>query len=111
KHTGRIEILAKVARQDSKSIGVSFLTLGQEEIELAAPFVSPGDIRHWAKKVPVSLPVKIETGSEDQEVVHARTVDLSTSGGRLTTDGILSAGDVVVVELPGPEIGGTLRLP
>jgi PilZ domain len=111
KHTGRLEILARVARQDSKSIGVSFLTLSQGEVERVAPFVSPGDIRHWAKKVPLSLPVRIETGSEDPDVVHARTVDLSTSGGRITTDGALAAGDVVVVELPGPEVGGTLRLP
>jgi PilZ domain len=111
KHTGRLEILAKVARQESNSIGVSFLTLSQGEVERVAPFVSPGDIRHWAKKVPVSLPVRVETGSEDQDVLHARTVDLSTSGGRITTDGALSAGDVIVVELPGPEIGGTLRLP
>ena len=112
KHTGRLEILATVARQDSKSIGVSFLTLSQGEVERVAPFVSPGDIRHWAKKVPLNLPVRIETGSEGQDVVLARTVDLSTSGGRITTtDGALAAGDVVVVELPGPEVGGTLRLP
>jgi hypothetical protein len=111
KHTGRFEILAKVARQDGGSIGVTFLTLNQGEAERIAPFVAPGDIRHWAKRVSVSLPVRIETGTEDQDVVHARTVDLSTSGGRITTDGALSAGDVVVVELPGPEIGGILRLP
>ena len=111
KHTGRLEILAKVTRRDSSSIGVSFLTLGQGEAERIAPFVSRGDIRHWAKRVLVSLPVRIETGSEDQDVVHARTVDLSTSGGRITTDEVLSAGDVVVVEMPGPEVGGTLRLP
>jgi PilZ domain len=111
KHTGRLEILAKVARQDGGSIGVTFLTLSQGEAERIAPFVTPGDIRHWAKRVSVSLPVRIETGTEDQDVVHARTVDLSTSGGRITTDGALSAGDIVVMELPGPEIGGTLRLP
>lgn len=111
KHTGRLEILAKVARQDGGSIGVTFLTLSQGEAERIAPFVAPGDIRHWAKRVSVSLPVRIETGTEDQDVVHARTVDLSTSGGRITTDGALSAGDIVVMELPGPEIGGTLRLP
>jgi PilZ domain len=111
KHTGRLEILAKVTRRDSSSIGVSFLTLGQGEAERVAPFVSHGDIRHWAKRVPVNLPVRIETGSEDQDVIHARTVDLSTSGGRITTDELLSAGDVVVVEMPGPEVGGTLRLP
>ena len=111
KHTGRLEILAKVTRRDSSSIGVSFLTLGQGEAERIAPFVSRGDIRHWAKRVLVSLPVRIETGTEEQDVVHARTVDLSTSGGRITTDEVLSAGDVVVVEMPGPEVGGTLRLP
>ncbi len=111
KHTGRLEILAKVARQDPNSIGISFLTLTEGEAERVAPFVSKGDIRHWAKRVPVSLPVRIETGSEEHDAIQGRTVDLSTSGGRITTAGILSAGDVVVMELPGPEVGGTLRLP
>jgi len=112
KHTGRLEILAKVARQEGGALGLVFFTLNQGEAERVAPYVAPGDIRHWAKRVSVSLPVRIETGTEDQDVVHARTVDLSTSGGRITTDGaVLAAGDVVVVELPGPEIGGTLRLP
>lgn len=111
KDTGRLEILAKVARQDPNSIGISFLTLADGEAERVAPFVSKGDIRHWAKRVPVSLPVRIETGSEEQDAIQGRTVDLSTSGGRITTAGALSAGDVVVVELPGPEVGGTLRLP
>jgi hypothetical protein len=55
--------------------------------------------------------VRIEVGAHDAEVIHARTMDLSTSGARLTMDATLSVGDVVVVELPGPEIGGTLRLP
>jgi hypothetical protein len=73
--------------------------------------VAPGDIRRWARRVTVSLPVRLETGTADGEVIHGRTVDLSTSGARLTTDGSLAVSDVVVVELPGPEIGGTLRLP
>jgi hypothetical protein len=59
----------------------------------------------------VSLPVRIEAGSGEGDVIHGRTVDLSTSGARLTTDTSLSVSDVVVVELPGPEVGGTLRLP
>jgi len=59
----------------------------------------------------VSLPVRIEAGTDEGEVINGRTVDLSTSGARLTTDRSLSASDVVVVELPGPEIGATLRLP
>lgn len=110
-HTGRLEILVKVTRAEANAIGVSFLTLTEGEAQRAAPFISAGDIRHWAKRVSVSLPIKIEAGSDDDEVIHARTVDLSTSGGRITTDGALSAGDVVVAELPGPEIGATLRLP
>jgi hypothetical protein len=47
----------------------------------------------------------------ESETILGRTVDLSTSGARLTTDGRLSVSDVVVVELPGPDVGGTLRLP
>jgi hypothetical protein len=111
KQTGRLEVLVKVARRDSHGFGVSFLTLSEGEAERVAPFVAPGDIRRWARRVAVSLPVRIETGSEDADVVQARTVDLSTSGCRLVTEGRLSASDVVVVELPGPEVGATLRLP
>ena len=111
KDTGRLEILVKVARPDSRGFGVSFLTLGEGEAERIAPFVAPGDIRRWARRVAVSLPVRIEAGVEDADAIHGRTVDLSTSGVRLTLDGRLSVGDVVVVELPGPEVGGTLRLP
>ena len=55
--------------------------------------------------------IRIETGAEEADTLHGRTIDLSTSGGRLTVDGQLTVGDVVVVELPGPDVGGTLRLP
>ena len=109
--TGRLEMLVKVARPDPHGFGVSFLTLGEGEAERIAPFVAPGDIRRWARRVTVSLPVRIEAGAEEGEVIHGRTVDLSTSGARLTTDASLTVSDVVVVELPGPEIGATLRLP
>ena len=111
KETGRLEILVKVARRDPRGFGVSFLTLGEGEAERIAPFVAPGDIRRWARRVAVSLPVRIETGTEPGDSLHGRTIDLSTSGGRLTVDGPLTVGDVVVVELPGPDVGGTLRLP
>jgi hypothetical protein len=112
KDTGRLEVLVKVARRDSRGFGVSFLTLGEGgEAERIAPFVASGDIRRWARRVAVSLPVRIETSAEEGDILHGRTVDLSTSGGRLTVDGRLTVGDVVVVELPGPDVGGTLRLP
>lgn len=109
--TGRLEVLVKVARRDPHGFGVSFLTLGEGEAERIAPFVAHGDIRRWARRVTVSLPVRIEAGDVGGEVIHGRTVDLSTSGARLTTNATVSVSDVVVVELPGPEIGGTLRLP
>jgi hypothetical protein len=111
KDTGRLEVLVKVARRDPHGFGVAFLTVSEGEAERIAPFVAPGDIRRWARRVAVSLPVRVETGNDEGDVVHGRTVDMSTSGCRLTTDGRLSVGDVVVVELPGPEIGATLRLP
>lgn len=111
KDTGRLEVLVKIARRDSRGFGVSFLTLADGEAERIAPFVAPGDIRRWARRVAVSLPVRIETGTEEGDVIHGRTVDLSTSGGRLTTEGDLCVSDVVVVELPGPDIGSLLRLP
>jgi len=111
KDTGRLEVLVKVARRDRDGFGVSFLTLSGGEAERIAPFVAPGDIRRWARRVAVSLPVRIEAGTQDSDALQGRTVELSTSGARLTIAGSLSVGDVVVVELPGPEIGGTLRLP
>jgi hypothetical protein len=111
KDTGRLEVLVKVARRDPRGFGVSFLTLGEGEAERIAPFLAPGDIRRWARRVAVSLPIRIETGAEEADTLHGRTIDLSTSGGRLTVDGQLTVGDVVVVELPGPDVGGTLRLP
>ena len=111
KDTGRLEMLVKVARPDSHGFGVSFLTLSEGEAERIAPFVAPGDIRRWARRVAVSLPVRVEPGAEEADVMQGRTVDLSTSGARLTLDGRLSVGDVVVLELPGPDVGGTLRLP
>src|SRR4026209_859955 len=103
KDTGRIEVLVKVARRDARGFGVSFLTLGEGEAERIAPFVAPGDIRRWARRVAVSLPVRVEPGAEEADVMQGRTVDLSTSGARLTLDGRLSVGDVVVLELPGLE--------
>jgi hypothetical protein len=109
--TGRLEVLVKVARRDPRGFGVSFLTMGEGEAERIAPFVAPGDIRRWARRVAINLPVRIEAGPVDGDVVHGRTVELSTSGGRLTLESRLSVGDVVVVELPGPEVGGVLRLP
>jgi hypothetical protein len=111
KDTGRLEVLVKVARRDSQGFGVCFLTIGEGEAERIAPFVAPGDIRRWARRVAVSLPVRIETGTTEGDAIHGRTVDLSTSGARLTTEGSLSVSDVVVVELPGPDVGATLRLP
>jgi hypothetical protein len=109
--TGRLEILAKVARRDQHGLGVAFFTQRESEAEHIAPFVAPGDIRRWARRVAVSLPVRVETGTEEGDVVLGKTVDLSTSGCRLATEGRLAVSDVVVVELPGPEVGGTLRLP
>jgi hypothetical protein len=111
KDTGRLEVLVKVVREEPHGFGASFLTVTDGEAERVAPFVSPGDIRRWARRVAVSLPVRVETGTEQGDVIHGRTVELSTSGCRLTSEGRLSVSDVVVVELPGPEVGATLRLP
>ena len=111
KDTGRLEVLVKVARRDSRGFGVSFVTLGEGEAERIAPFVAPGDIRRWARRVAVSLPIRIETSSDEGDTLAGRTVDLSTSGGRVTVEGQLTVGDVVVVDLPGPDVGGSLRLP
>jgi PilZ domain-containing protein len=109
KETGRLEVLAKVARRDANTIAVSFLTLSDDEAERLAPFLSPGDIRRWTRRVSVNLPIRIQVGLEG--TVVGRTVELSTSGARVTSERNLSSGDVVVLELPRPEVGTALRLP
>jgi len=111
KDTGRLEVLVKVVREEPHGFGASFLTMTDGEAERVAPFVTHGDIRRWARRVAVSLPIRVGTGTEQGDVIHGRTVELSTSGCRLTSAGQLSVSDVVVVELPGPEVGSTLRLP
>src|SRR4030095_11645028 len=68
-----------------------------------------GSHRSW---LPATFaPGPAEVGSQDSDVIAGRTVELSTSGGRLTIEGSLSPGDVVIVELPGPEVGARQRLP
>ena len=72
-------------------------------------FVSRGDSRRRFPRVLVSLPIRVEGGSEGTAVGH--TVDLSASGGRVTTDTPLVEGDVVVLELPERSGLDRLRLP
>jgi hypothetical protein len=106
---GRIEVVAAVVRRDRDGVGVAFLKLSEADAERVAPFVSPGDIRRRARRVPVTLPIRIEGSSEGS--AEGFTVDLSTAGTRIRTDRTLVPGDVVVLELPGDEGGTTLRLP
>jgi hypothetical protein len=110
---GRLEMVGTVMRRDSQgigqSIGVAFLKMSDSPAGRVTPFVSRGDMRRRFPRVPVSLPVVVEGGSEG--TAHGHTVDLSVSGGRVTTDQRLIEGDVVVVELP-PRAGlDRLRLP
>jgi hypothetical protein len=106
---GRLEMVSTVMRRDSQSIGVAFLKMSDSPAGRVTPFVSRGDMRRRFPRVPVSLPVRVEGGSEG--TAHGYTVDLSASGGRVTTDQRLVEGDVVVVELP-PRAGlDRLRLP
>jgi hypothetical protein len=106
---GRLEMVGTVMRRDSQSIGVAFLKMSDSPAGRVTPFVSRGDMRRRFPRVPVSLPVRVEGGSEG--TAHGHTVDLSASGGRVTTDQRLVEGDVVVVELP-PRAGlDRLRLP
>jgi hypothetical protein len=57
----------------------------------------------------VALPMRVEGGS--QGTARGHTVDLSASGGRVTTDTPLVEGDVVVLELPERSGLDRLRLP
>jgi PilZ domain len=106
---GRLEMVGTVARRDHESIGVAFLKMSDSPAGRVTPFVSRGDMRRRFPRVPVSLPIRVEGGSEG--TAHGHTVDLSASGGRVTTDQRLVEGDVVVVELPERPGLERLRLP
>lgn len=107
--TGRLEMVGTVARRDGESVGVAFLKVSDSPAGRVAPFVSRGDMRRRFPRVPVSLPIRIEGGSQGS--ADGQTVDLSASGGRVVTDQRLIEGDVVVLELPAQAEGDRLRLP
>ncbi|MGH7316358.1 MAG: PilZ domain-containing protein [Candidatus Rokuibacteriota bacterium] len=106
---GRIEMVGTVARRDADSIGVAFLKMSDSPAGRVTPFVSRGDTRRRFPRVLAALPVRVEGGSEGTAQGH--TVDLSASGGRVTTDTPLVEGDVVVLELPARSGLERLRLP
>jgi len=106
---GRIEMVGTVVRRDGESIGVAFLKMSDSPAGRVTPFVSRGDTRRRFPRVLVSLPIRVEGGS--QGTAQGHTVDLSASGGRVTTDTSLVEGDVVVLELPERSGLDRLRLP
>ncbi|MEX2221282.1 MAG: PilZ domain-containing protein [Candidatus Rokuibacteriota bacterium] len=106
---GRMEMVGTVVRRDAESIGVAFLKMSDSPAGRVTSFVSRGDTRRRFPRVPVSLPIRVEGGSEGTAQGH--TVDLSASGGRVTVDTPLVEGDVVVVELPARSGLERLRLP
>jgi hypothetical protein len=106
---GRLEMVGTVVRRDRDSIGVAFLKMSDSPAGRVTPFVSRGDMRRRFPRVPVSLPIRVEGGSAGTARGH--TVDLSASGGRVTTDQRLVEGDVVVIELPLRSGLERLRLP
>ncbi len=106
---GRLEMVGTVVRRDGESIGVAFLKKSDSPAGRVTPFVSRGDTRRRFPRVPVSLPIRVEGGSAGTAQGH--TVDLSASGGRVTTDQQLVEGDVVVLELPPRSGLERLRLP
>lgn len=106
---GRIQMVGTVVRRDAESLGVAFLKMSDSPAGRVTPFVSRGDTRRRFPRVLVSLPVLVEGGSEG--TARGQTVDLSASGGRVTTDAPLVEGDVVVLELPERSGLERLRLP
>ncbi|MGH7374165.1 MAG: PilZ domain-containing protein [Candidatus Rokuibacteriota bacterium] len=106
---GRLEMVGTVVRRDSDSIGVAFLKMSDSPAGRVTPFVSRGDMRRRFPRVPVNLPISVEGGSAG--TANGHTVDLSASGGRVTTDQRLVEGDVVVIELPPRSGLERLRLP
>jgi hypothetical protein len=106
---GRIEMVGTVVRRDAESLGVAFLKMSDSPAGRVTPFVSRGDTRRRCPRVLASLPVVVEGGSGGTARGH--TVDLSASGGRVTTENPLVEGDVVVLELPARSGLERLRLP
>jgi hypothetical protein len=106
---GRIEMVGTVVRRDAESLGVAFLKMSDSPAGRVTPFVSRGDTRRRFPRVLASLPVVVEGGSGGTARGH--TVDLSASGGRVTTETPLVEGDVVVLELPARSGLERLRLP
>ncbi len=106
---GRMEMVGTVVRRDRESIGVAFLKKSDSPAGRITSFVSRGDTRRRFPRVLVSLPIRVEGGSEGTALGY--TVDLSASGGRVTTDTPLVEGDVVVLELPERAGLDRLRLP
>jgi hypothetical protein len=106
---GRIEMVGTVVRRDAESLGVAFLKMSDSPAGRVTPFVSRGDTRRRFPRVLASLPVAVEGGSGGTARGH--TVDLSASGGRVTTETPLVEGDVVVLELPARSGLERLRLP
>jgi len=106
---GRMEMVGTVIRRDGESIGVAFLKMSDSPAGKITSFVSRGDSRRRFPRVLVSVPIRVEGGSQGTAVGH--TVDLSASGGRVTTDTPLAEGDVVVLELPERAGLDRLRLP
>ena len=106
---GRLEMVGTVVRRDRESIGVAFLKMSDSPAGRVTPFVSRSDMRRRFPRVPVSLPIRVEGGSEG--TANGHTVDLSASGGRVMTDQRLVEGDVVVLELPARPGLDRLRLP
>ncbi len=106
---GRLEMVGTVARRDADSIGVAFLKMSDSPAGRVTPFVSRGDTRRRFPRVLVSLPIRVEGGSEGTAQGH--TLDLGAAGGRVNTDTPLVEGDVVVLELPARSGLERLRLP
>jgi len=106
---GRLEMVGTVVRRDRDSIAVAFLKMSDSPAGRVTPFVSRGDTRRRFPRVAVSLPIRIEGGSEG--TAHGHTLDLSASGGRFITPNRLVEGEVVVMELPARAGLELLRLP
>jgi hypothetical protein len=75
---GRMEMVGTVVRRDGESIGVAFLKMSDSPAGKITSFVSRGDSRRRFPRVLVSLPVRVEGGSEGTALGH--TVDLTASG-------------------------------
>jgi len=104
---GELEISAEVVRRDPGGVGVDFGKLPVAVADRVKAYVPTWDLRRRAERVGIELPVQIEGHAGS---TTGRTVDLSSVGTRVATDGQLTPGDMVAINITPTDDGGPMRI-